>query len=342
LSRRLIIGIVIVVLAVAWLLLPSGRTEVLVEPIAVGNLEASYAARGVVHTDVFTLIAPYNARLVFYGFKENEPVHKGDVLARFDAWEIKAQLYDAQAEYWRAEGRFKQVVARLEAHPSDPDGPVWRAEMDADRKELAIRARALDEVRGRVLSTSVASPLDGTLWRRWVPLNDFVHAGDKVLDVVSSEAPWIDVAVSEVDAALVRPDQEVSIRLASGRELPGRVTRVAPALEQTAASGAVLRLRVAPTGDASLLHNGQEVEVAATTLLARSALMAPRSAIVHDGSRDYLVAVSGHRAVRMPVRLGATAPTRVQLLEGPGADTPVVVDRPDLVPDGAAVRPISR
>ena len=67
-------------------------------------------------------MAPHAGQLSRFLVDEDANVTKGQVVAELAPADAQTQLYEAQAQYWRAEGNFKGTAARLSVHPNDP-GP---------------------------------------------------------------------------------------------------------------------------------------------------------------------------------------------------------------------------
>lgn len=155
---------------------------------------------------------------------EGETVPAGTALVQMADWTQRANLASVQARYNTAETEAARALVA-----NDPTGAgvhqqeanYLRAEMTRTHEELA-RTTVLT-----VLPGTVTTPhTEDLVGRR-------VLAGDPLLEMVSTAEMMVDVAVSQSDVLMVRPDDEVRIKLDSLplRTLQGRVVRVSNSAE---------------------------------------------------------------------------------------------------------------
>jgi multidrug resistance efflux pump len=198
-------------------------------------MDSPWTRDGRVRADVVN-IAPDVAGLVTEVMaRDNQQVHRGDLLFRIDTEHYRHALAQAQAlvEQRRAMLEMKhgqasrraalddQVVSRENREDSDLIALSARAEYEA---ALAQR----DQARLDVERTAVRSPVDGWVSNLLVRPGDFAQVGVPKLAVIDQHSFWVYGYFEEHKLALIRIGDPAEIRLlGSDQTLRGHVESIA-------------------------------------------------------------------------------------------------------------------
>ncbi len=276
-------------------------------------------------------------RLVFLGVDEGDKVKKGQVIARLedadvvaarnragqdlrvaesDLEEAKKNLdrmrvlsqrdFVAQAEYDIAEARYKRVVATIEA------------------AKFAVR-----EAEVAVENTRIVAPFDGTVLKKNADVGEIVAplagaASSKAAVVTIADMASLEVEadVSEANITRVKPQQDCEITLDAypQQRYPGYVSKIVPTADRAKATVLVkIKFRdydrkVLPEMSAkiSFLAESRKTDAADSTPL----LLLPASALAYRSGRPVVFQIKDGRAVEVPVTIGQTLGSFVEITSG--------------------------
>jgi RND family efflux transporter MFP subunit len=261
---------------------------------------------------------------------EGTPVRKGDLLARLDDREVRAQLTELKAreEFAKRElSRVTELIGRGSATTQAHE----RASMDLRQIQglISVQMEKIDDY-------SIVSPMDGIVLRRDGEIGEIAEAGQVLFRVGVPKPLRVAAEVNEEDIPRVAVGQKVLLRTDAfpDRPLEGTVSEITP-MGDTATK--TYRIRIALPDDTPL-KPGMSVEANVVTREKPGALVIPAEAM--QGASVYVV--SRDRAGRRAVTLGLRGPRMVEALSGLSEGEHVVVPFPARLRDGARVRPVAR
>lgn len=288
-----------------------------------------------------SLTARLAARLTALPLREGDHFGAGQVLARFDAPETRAQLEGARA------GLAAAAVARDLARKQEQRMDSLYAQHVAALRELegaqaerraaeAGWAQARAAVDGLESGVELTAPFAGVVVRRHADVGATVGPGQPLLDIRSDAVG--EVAVSVPESELPRLEKgRVDYQVGDGAWSPARVRRVDGMTDWTTRSrvarivpengavlqaGAFARVRLAPRSGAAAATAGP--------------LRVPVASLVRRGGlTGVFVAEDGVARLRW-LRVGHEAGGAIEVLAGLGAGDAVIADPAGLV-DGRDV-----
>ena len=318
-----------------------------------------------------TVSAKITGKVTEVRIEEGMRVREGDILARLDDTEAKAQLSLARAQLSVAtsqEGEIRAVLQQAESDYARAQELFQRQLVSAQNIDAAraqrdmLRARLVantEQVRAARESVSVAEvQLDNTVIRApfsGVVVTKSAQPGEMISPIsagggftrtgigtiVDMDSLEIQVDVNESFINRVAPDQTVEATLNAYPDwkIPGSVIAIIPTADR---SKATVKVRVAIKSKdprivpdmgvrVGFLDSGASAPRAAATAL----VLVPADAIRPDGA---VFVVHDGKAVRRPVTVGKTVGADREVLTGLRAGERVVVAPPASLSDGAAVR----
>jgi RND family efflux transporter MFP subunit len=376
-----LVGCVLLLLAggLLWFVLtlpesPTVRTAVAhsagQEPIAGSVLDASGY---VTARRQATVSAKITGKVAEVMIEEGMRVQEGDVLARLDDTEAKAQLALAKAQLTAARAQLAEVRAQLIQAERDYTRQRGLADRQlismqaldaalAQRDMLRARLASLEE-QIRVAQESVAVAqvqLDNTVVR--APFSGVVVAkaaqpGEMISPisagggftrtgigtVVDMDSLEIQVDVNEAFINRVKPDQPVEAMLNAYPEwkIPGAVIAIIPTADRSKATVKVriaIKLRdpriVPDMGVRVAFLDPQPTPPAKLT----TGVLVPTEAVRMDGAADVVFVYVDGKVERRSVTLGETVGGSRQVLSGLRDGERVVLSPPESLKDGHAVK----
>ena len=159
--------------------------------------------------------------------EEGDRVEEGQVVARLDDRELRAQLRSAEASFEVAEASFQRARQLLDRQV------ITQPEYEAERTAYEAARAQLDQLQTRVGFTRVRAPIGGVVTTKAVQAGDVVGTQGRLLEVAEVDTMVVRVSVSELDVVQIAEGDAVQVALDAlpGETLRARVRRVFPAAD---------------------------------------------------------------------------------------------------------------
>jgi len=256
-------------------------------------------------------------------------VKAGELVARLDAAEIRAQLEQAEASLEQAERDWSRTSTLFEQQAAT------RAEYDAAQSRHRVARAMAAEAKAMMNYADIVAPFDGLVTRKWAEVGDFAAPGKPL---VSIEDPSILQMEAEVPQAIARhlaQDDRINVLVDGIKEpLTGVVSEMAPATDPLTRT---FQVKVDLPQQAGV-NSGQFARLL-VPLGESYALRLPVSAVVQRGQLEIVFVVSDRQAHLRLVKTGKRIGDEWEILSGLDADASVVVEGADLLSDGQPVEP---
>jgi RND family efflux transporter MFP subunit len=293
----------------------------------------------------WTITAPQAARVVEITKAEGDRVRKGELLVRFDAPPLRADLATRSGELAAARARVENArknAARLALLLER--GIASRKEVEDSQRELREAEAAERQATGTraaaaelVARTTVHARFNGVVAHRSHNPGDLVDAAatDPIMRVVDPTHMQVtaSVPVAAITRISVGEPARVIVPGADTAETARVISR--PAAVDVATGTAIVRLGL---GSGTRLTPGTPVQVEIQTEEHKDVVIVPTLAIVRDEDKTYVYVVGAdQKAHRKPVVLGIVAGEDAEVRSGVNASDKVIVKGHEELPDGAAV-----
>ena len=192
----------------------------------------------------------------------------------------------------------------------------------------------------------VRAPYAGTIVEIYKRIGSTVNPGEPVIRIVSAERPWVTAFVESEDAVDLAVGQVLSCR--GGGYLSQRWNLTVAAIGKEAvprrglaASSRQVRVRCEVESPAFPLPPGTEVDVDADVPLVTRATLIPTSAVISDGTGDWVWVVEGEVVRRRGVTVGRNNFDHIVIRSGVEPGDPVVVHGKLELSEGQQVKPVA-
>jgi len=196
-------------------------------------MDEPWTRDGRVRAEVVNIAPDVSGAVVELPVKDNQFVHKGDLLMQIDPshYQIAVEQAEAAVAARKAELTMRQDDARRRA---DMDSEVVSAENRENASHTANSAQAqyqqaiaaLDAAKLNLERTRVVSPVDGYITNLQVFKGDYAIAGQAKLAVVDSHSFWVYGYFEETKLPHVKVGNKADIKLMSGGTLEGHVESI--------------------------------------------------------------------------------------------------------------------
>jgi RND family efflux transporter MFP subunit len=327
-TRRVlaVLAIALVAVAVWWWRFGRGPEVTVAAPSRGTAAEIVYATGAVEPVRWAKVASLIRDRIVDLCYCEGRTVSKGDVLARLDDKEVRAQLQELRAR--------EEFAKRELSRATELSGRGITSLQAFERISMDLRAvQALISVQLEKLEDyTIAAPMDGVVLRRDGEIGEIAEPGQVLFRVGVLKPLQVVAEVNEEDIPRVSVGQTVLLRTDAfaGRRLEGRVHEMTPMGD---AAAKTYRIRIALPDDTPL-HVGMSVEANVVTREKANALLIPADAV----QGTMVQVLDGGRVRRRTVEIGIRGTRSVEVLSGLAeGDRIVAPAQTDLV-DGARVR----
>lgn len=261
------------------------------------------------HRRLVRIFSQEEGRITELSLFEGDRVSAGSLLVGLEDDLLQAELDKARATLAQAEldvQRLDDLVRKRAASA---------AELTQAGTALAVARAEVRLLETRLAFTRILAPFDGVMTERLVEPGDFVTKNTHLLTIADPLSLVAEVYAPELILPRIRVGDAARVRIdALGRtELPARILRIHPQLEQSSRSGIVeLSLDEIPPGAKS----GQFVRVTLETA-AVERLLIPFRALRRDREGEYVWLLTDvDQVVRRPVRGGLQSADRIEIISG--------------------------
>jgi HlyD family secretion protein len=221
-----------------------------------------------------------------------------------------AEVREMEGRLAAAKAQAELLEKKLASRYSESD--VRRAQ--AQLEEARAASSAAQEL---IRSTNIQAPRAGTVYSLPARENQFVNAGDVLVQVARLDPVQVRAFVDEPEIGRLRQNQQVMIRWNAlpNREWEGHITQVPTTvvMRGTRTVGEVTTL--IGNGDLLLLPN-VNVSISIVTEKTKGAITLPREAVRGEGSNRYVFVVQSGKLHKQAVETGTSNLTQIQISKG--------------------------
>jgi RND family efflux transporter MFP subunit len=281
-------------------------------------------------------------------------VKAGQLLAEIDTPEVNQQLRQARADLATAEAnlrlaeitanRYRDLLKTDSVSKQDTDN----AEGDYQAKQAVVHSAEANVKRLEELQSfeKVYAPFDGVISARNTDIGALIDAGasggrrTELFHIVQPGVLRVYVNVPEEYSQAAKPGLTAELTMAEfpGRRFEGKLVRTADAIDSATRT---LLVEVDVNNPTGTLLPGAYAEVHLKLPVATSSLVLPVNTLLFraEGLRVATV-VNGHAELKQ-VTLGHDFGSSVEVVSGLSGDEEVVVNPPDSLVSGEAVRVVA-
>jgi RND family efflux transporter MFP subunit len=306
--------------------------------------------------------------------EEGQKVEEGQVMARLDPIDadaqhalvaaqlgaansqiqnMQAQLHEAEANVARMAAMVqKQLVPRAQYDQAVAQRDSLRAQLQMARHNARVAADELRIADNGVENTVIRAPFAGVVIDKAAQPGEMISpisAGGGSIrtgigTIVDMDSLEVEVDVSEAYIGRVQPKMPVEAVLNAYPDwkIPAEVIAIIPTADRAKAT---VKVRIAIKSrdprivpDMGVRVSFLEKAPAADAPAASPRVRVPAAALRKDGDQDIVLVLSDGKAQRHAVKLGGTLGDDRDVLAGLTGGEQVIVDGPDTLKDGDAVR----
>lgn len=189
---------------------------------------APWTRDGTVRAYVVTMAPEVSGRIVELKVRDNQFVHKGDLLLVIDSTNYKiavslaeAAVKQAQANLQNAEREAKRREALSDLAVTIEQKQTFETTALANQAQYQQAVANLDQARINLERTQIRSPVNGWVTNLLAQLGDYANVGQNEISVVDADSFWIDAYFEETNLAGIREGDPASVKLMGYNQIVG-------------------------------------------------------------------------------------------------------------------------
>ena len=294
-------------------------------------IEAVYAT-AIVEPVTWAAIAPLKTgRILEVNVQEGDVVKAGDLLARLDDADLRAQLEEQKALAYYYESNLERSAQLLKK------GYDSQEKYDARKADLAQTKARISMFEEQIRQLSLTAPMGGTILWRDVEPGEVKEGGEPVFWVGEPKPLRLNLEVDEEDIPKIKSGQSTLITADAfrGTVLTGQVQRISPKGDPVNKS---YRVYASLPDDTPLLI-GMTVETNTIIREKNDAILAPFDAVI-DGASVWLAVEENGRitARRSNVETRVIGKNHIEIVSGLNDGDRVILPPFNGLSDGAEIR----
>jgi multidrug resistance efflux pump len=199
---------------------------------------APWTRDGTVRVYVVTMAPQVAGQIVQLPVKDNQFVHKGDLLLVIDPTDYKIAVSLREAAVQQAQANMQNVEREAQRRQELTSLAVTKEEKQTYASN-AVVAQAqyqqavanLNQARVNLERTQIRSPVNGWVTNLLAQLGDYANVGTNVISVVDADSFWVDGYFEEINLAPIRVGDPARIKLMGYTQIVrGHVDSIARAI----------------------------------------------------------------------------------------------------------------
>jgi membrane fusion protein, multidrug efflux system len=203
-----------------------------------------------IDADKATISSKIPGRIINLKFAEGDTIKMGQVLAALDTSDLKAQekqfiaatinanesitlakvnLEKAKDDFARAQSQYRDNIITKEQYDHSAKAlDAAQAEYNISLTKPAMSKAQQEVVKAQLKNSTIYSPIDGVIARKWILEGDVVQPGQPIFTIFDMKNIWITAQFEETRLALVTmgAQVEISVDTYPDIKLSGKVIQI--------------------------------------------------------------------------------------------------------------------
>ena len=286
------------------------KTAVVERGTLMVSVVGSGQAEAVSQVDLKPVIAGDAIEVKGVYVKNDQEVKKDDMIALLDSKDAGKAVRNASLSVASAKNKYVQAKRDFD------NEKINRLGLDAQRLSVQQSENSLADAREKLSDYSIKAPFDGIVTGLSVGVGDSVSRSDILASVITKDVHAI-VAINEIDAAQVKVDNKVTIKLSalSDATLTGKVTKI-DTIGKTTQGVVSYNAEISFDEQNNLLKPGMSVSASIIIDVKQNIVIVPNSALKNKSGQSYVEVLTGASPTQVNVEIGLANNTDTEILSG--------------------------
>lgn len=302
-----------------------------------GQLNAAYAITGaLVPAQTAVIAAPFTARVTAVNVSEGDRVSAGQILARLDDSQLRAQLAQASANYQGTQSSRLQAKISLDnaaltlarTQSLYNEGAVSRSDLDNAQKAYDLAKNqysssssatadaalaTVNSIRVQIANAQIKSPFSGVVLSRNINAGENVTLGTNLLSVADMSSLKLRGTVPQEALPYIKVSDpvELQVDIYPDRTFNGTISAIGA---MSVSTGTYFPVEIS-IANSENLASGLSAH-ASITIKGIQHVIVPVSAVVENNGESYLFVIKKGIAVKTAVITGLRNDKKIEILKG--------------------------
>ena len=263
-------------------------------------------------------------------FKEGQYVKKGQLLLTTNSQDLQANLQSLQYTQKLNEQIEKRQKRLLESEA------ISKEDYDVAYTNLKTTEAEIANLKAQIAKTQITAPFSGYIGLRYVSEGSYISTATEIASLYNVDPIKLEFSVPSRFTKYIKEGQEVVFR--SESEDQDRVAEIYALEPQIDPVTRTLKVRARAENNNRNLIPGQFVRVNLSLESNPDAILVPTTAIMPKANGHLVYVIKDGQAYANEVELGVRTATKVEIVQGLGANDTVAIAGVPQLKDGAAVQ----
>lgn len=238
-------------------------------------------------------------KLITKCFPDGAYVHKGDVIARLDSTQPKAELQKSETQYAIECSKLHRMLALIQKQPD----AISKQDIENQQLQTHLVQVDVQQKKDALLNYQLIAPFNGRLTNFKYSIGSRISSDDVVVSLIKNDPVQVAYSISQQELAEAASNQQVTISVDAYKDkhFTGVVNYIAPEVDPQ--SGRIdVQANIKNTD--KLLIPGMFAKVTQHSAKNVTYPIVSQTAVIVDGDKRYVWLYDGKRVKQQPVVLG--------------------------------------
>ncbi|PSU63318.1 efflux RND transporter periplasmic adaptor subunit [Photobacterium phosphoreum] len=239
-------------------------------------------------------------KLITKCFSDGAYVHKGEVIAKLDSTQPKAELQKSETQYAIERSKLHRMLALIQKQPD----AISKQDIENQKLQTHLVQVDVQQKKDDLLNYQLIAPFNGRLTNFKYSIGSRISADDVVVSLIKNDPVKVAYSISQQELAQAASNQQVTISVDAykNKRFTGVVNYIAPEVDSQ--SGRIdVQANIKNTD--KLLIPGMFAKVTQHSAKNITYPIVSQTAVIVDGDKRYVWLYDGSKGVKQqPVVLG--------------------------------------
>lgn len=238
-------------------------------------------------------------KLITKCFSDGAYVHKGEVIAKLDSTQPKAELQKSETQYAIERSKLHRMLALIQKQPD----AISKQDIENQKLQTHLVQVDVQQKKDDLLNYQLIAPFNGRLTNFKYSIGSRISADDVVVSLIKNDPVKVAYSISQQELAQAASNQQVTISVDAykNKRFTGVVNYIAPEVDSQ--SGRIdVQANIKNTD--KLLIPGMFAKVTQHSDKNITYPIVSQTAVIVDGDKRYVWLYDGKGVKQQPVILG--------------------------------------
>lgn len=285
--------------------------------------------------EAITIVSEISGSITKLPFKEGEKISKGELIAKIEDSQLKAEVLRAKALFQQYQSKYNRVEKIVNQNAGTPQ------DLDDALANLKVAEANLRLAEAKFEKTRITAPFSGIVGARKVSIGTFLRPGDAITDLANLKEIRVNFSTPERFLSKLNKGASITVSTPAYPEhkVNGKIIAIEPIIDSDTRSARIIAQLKNPGLN---FRPGMSANISVTLSERPNALTIPSESIFANGNQSFVYVVNEDSTVkRTAVITGTYLSDVVEIVGGIEREMKVIKSGHQKLFDGAKVMPMN-